>query len=200
MVGGDVRAPNLRLWGRRASSSLVALATRRWPLLLAAGLILGAGVGTGSLALQAHFQALYENGGHLAGWEEFLRLGAPWEALPPVLAAALLALVGWARLGSSAPEPSYSVDPERTPSASQLRGMLRRERQVVRALAEGAYVLVGVELVRLVLYLALALAGDHLARSTLPALLVQATAWVICGGAVFGWHHRYRERLESWGV
>lgn len=166
----------------------------------ALGVVLGAAVSASSFPLQEHFQAVYQAGGRLAGWQEFLRLGAPWEALPPVLAAAALAFIGWWRLGSAAPEPSWAPPSDRPPSASRLRSGLRRERRTVLLLADAVRVLAIIALVRLGVYAGLAAAGDQLAASTLSGVVLEAAAWTLFAIGVEGWRRRYLRLLESWGV
>lgn len=176
------------------------MARRRWPLLALAALGLGGAVGGASFLLQEHFQQAFQDGARLAGWQEFLRRGAPWQALPPVLAGAVLALIGWLRLGRAKPEPSFGLSSAAPPSAPALRSMLRRERRVVLGVADAVSVLVGMVVVRLALYGGLAAAGDQLALATIPGLVFEVLSWLACGGAVWGWRRRYLDRLEGWGA
>jgi hypothetical protein len=167
---------------------------------LVLALALGAAISGASFLLQTHYQAVFAAGGRLSGWQEFLRLGAPWQALPPVLAATLLAAVGWLRLGSAAPEPSWSAASEGPVSASRLRSGLRRERVVVLVASDTVRILAAVALVRLCLYAGLSLSGSRLAADTLLGVLAEAATWTLFAAAAEAWRRRYLGLLESWGV
>lgn len=162
--------------------------------------LLGVGVGFGSYGLQSHFQHLYEAGTPLAGWENFLRQGAPWQALPPVLVAAACALVGWRRLVLADPEPPIGLSGQEGMPASRLRAVLRREQGVVLIGTEVALGLAGIQGVRLLVYVGIAVAGHQLAAATLPAMVIETLAWGLCAGTVLLWRRRYLGKMESWGV
>jgi hypothetical protein len=183
-----------------AKAHLWQLVSSRLGLTVIVALALAMAVSWSSFLLQTHYQAVFAAGGRLSGWQEFLRLGAPWQALPPVLAATLLAALGWLRLRSVAPEPSWSVASERPPSASRLRAGLRRERSVVLAASDLTRVLGAVAVVRLCLYAGLGLRGSQLASSTLPGVLAEAAAWTLFAAVAEAWRRRYLGLLESWGV
>ncbi|MGH7611660.1 MAG: hypothetical protein ACREN4_06550 [Candidatus Dormibacteria bacterium] len=161
---------------------------------------LGLTVGLLSLWLQGHFQAAYGSGAHLAGWQNLLRLGAPWQALLPVAAAGLLALLGAARLRLAPAEPPISWGREPQGGASGLRRAMRRELQVVRLAVLAAGALVGVVLVRVLVYWVASLVGDPQARSTLPGVALELAVWAAAWGCFWIWFWLYRRRLGSWGV
>ena len=170
----------------------------------AAGLLVAVSalVSWGSYRLQEHFDRLLANGHSLSGWQEVLRLGAPWQTSAPVAAAAALVALGWWRMGSAPPEPAVRLgrDPERPVTAREIRQGLRTERQGVRWLFLAVSACAVVVLVRAGFYVALALAGSTLARATLPGLGWEVLAW---GGAWFvfaGWTRAFLRRLEQWGV
>ena len=183
-----------------APARLWQLVSSRLGLTVILALALGVAVSVGSFLLQAHYQAVFAAGGRLSGWQEFLRLGAPWQALPPVLAATVLAAVGWLRLRTATPEPSWSAASERPPSASQLRAGLRRERLVVLFATDAARVLGAVAVVRLCFYAGLSLWGSRLAADTLPGGLVEAAGWTLFAAVAEAWRRRYLGLLESWSV
>ncbi len=180
-----------RLW-QVVSSRLVLTAI--------VAVLLGVAVSLASFLLQTHYQGVFAAGGRLSGWQEFLRLGAPWQALPPVLAATILAALGWLRLRTAAPEPSWGASSDRPPSASRLRAGLRRERLVVLAASDAARVLGAVAVIRLCLYAGLSLSGSRLAADTLPGVLAEAAAWMLFAVVAETWRRRYLGLLESWGV
>ncbi len=191
--GTASRAPGARaLLGRLASSRLGRTAVL--------ALTLGGGVSVGSFLLQAHYQAVFAAGGRLSGWQEFLRLGAPWQALPPVVAATLLAALGWLRLRAAAPEPSWSSPAERPPSASRVRAAIRREWSAVLAATDVVRVLGAAAVVRLCLYSGLSLGGSRLAAGTFSGVLAEAAAWTLFAVVAEAWRRRYLGLLESWGV
>ena len=183
-----------------ARTRLRSLVFSRLSLTVILALTLGVAISVASFLLQAHFQADFAAGGRLSGWQEFLRLGAPWQALPPVLAATLLAALGWLRLRAAAPEPSWSSASERPPSASRLRAGLRRERSVVLAATDAVRVLGATAVVRLCLYAGLSLWGSRLAASTLTGVLAEAAAWTLFAAVAEAWRRRYLRLLEIWGV
>src|SRR5487761_41890 len=161
---------------RPASSSLTqALAAARDRVLAivrqhpfptavgAGGLVVGLAVSLASYALQSHFTADFQAGKRLSGWENFLRLGDPWQALVPVVLAGLLATWGAVRMESAPPEPPLSLGTGETTSAGQLRAALRAERRAVGADLLVMSALVLVVLVRVLVYLGLALSGSRLA-------------------------------------
>jgi hypothetical protein len=195
------------LWARWTASRfpdakalLWQLVSSRRGLTVILALALGVATSVASFLLQTHYQAVFAAGGRLSGWQEFLRLGAPWQALPPVLAATLLAAVGWLRLRSAAPEPSWSVAAEGPASASRLRSGLRRERMVVLVASDAARVLGAVAVVRFCLYAGLSISGSRLAADTLPGVLAEAAAWTLFAAVAEAWRRRYLGLLESWGV
>ncbi len=183
--------------GRALVSQVVA---SRLGLTVILALLLGVGISLASFLLQTQYQGVFAAGGRLSGWQQFLRLGAPWQALPPVLAATILAALGWLRLRSAAPEPSWSAPSDRPPSASRLRAGLRRERLVVLAAGDTARVLGAVAVIRLGLYTGLSLWGSRLAAATLAGVLAEAAAWVLFAAVAEAWRRRYLGLLESWGV
>ena len=172
-----------------------------WPAAVAGGsLILGVGVSLGSFALQSRFTTSYDAGHHLNGWQNFLRVGAPWQALIPVVLAAFLATWGTLRLGSSQPEPSSRLSSGAASSARQLRQALRSERRAVGVAFVAVSGLVGMVLVRLTVYALLAATGSRLAGATLGGVAIELAFWVAAWTAFWNWNRSYRSRLESWGV
>ncbi len=176
--------------------------SRHRPAVITAGasLVLGLAVGTVSFVLQSRFASSYDAGHRLAGWQNFLRLGAPWQALVPVLLAGLLATIGAARLSRTQPEPPLHLGGPGVSSAGQLRAAMRTERRVVRIAFLAMSGLVGMVLVRVLVYCALALAGNSLARSTLVGVSVELGVWALSWLAVWNWSRVYRTRMEGWGV
>jgi hypothetical protein len=163
-------------------------------------LALGLAVGVGSFLLQTQFASSYDAGHRLSGWQNFLRLGAPWQALVPVLLAGLLATIGAARLSRTEPEPPLHLGRQEASSAGQLRAAMRIERRVVRIAFLAMSGLAGMVLVRVVVYSVLALAGNALARSTLVGVAVELGVWALAWVAVWNWNRVYRARMEGWGV
>ena len=198
MAGLRARWTASRIPAARALLSQVAASRLGLTVILA--LVLGVAVSLASFILQTHYQEVFAAGGRLSGWQEFLRLGAPWQALPPVLAATLLAALGWLRLRSAPPEPSWSAPSDRPPAASRLRAGLRRERLVVLTAGDAARVLGAVAVIRLCLYAGLSLWGSRLAAGTLAGVLAEAAAWVTFAAVAEAWRRRYLGLLESWGV
>lgn len=175
------------VWSRLGLTVLVALA-------------LGVAVSLASFLLQAHYQEVFAAGGRLSGWQEFLRRGAPWQALPPVLAATIIAALGWLRLRSAPAEPSWGAPSLLPPSASRLRAGLRRERAVVLVATDSARVLGIAAVVRLPVYAGLSLWGSRLAAGTLPGVVAEAAAWTLFAAVAEAWRRRYLRLLEGWGV
>lgn len=163
-------------------------------------LVLGVGASLASFALQSRFTTSYEAGHRLNGWQNFLRVGAPWQALIPVVLAAFLATWGALRLGSSKPEPPTRLSSRAAGSARRLREALRSERRAVGVAFVVISGLVGMVLVRLIVYALLALAGSRLAEATLGGVAVELGFWLAAWAAFWNWNRRYRSRLEGWGV
>ncbi len=187
----------------RLGRQRVVAFTRRHPVATPIGVgsaALGLAVAITSFALQSHFANAYQAGQRLAGWQNYLRLGAPWQALVPVGLAGLLASWGALRLGSAQPEPPVGLGAPEVASAGQLRAALRTERRVVRIAFAVMTGLVGMVLVRFVLYAALAVTGNGLARSTLVGVALELALWLVAWVAFWAWNRRHRQRLESWGV
>lgn len=166
----------------------------------ASSLGLGLAVSVSSFLLQTRFVSYYHSGHRLSGWENFLRLGAPWQALIPVAAAGFLALVGAGRLSSAEPEPPLSLGGRETASAGQLRSAMRAERRAIGIAFLVMTGLVGVVAIRVVVYGLVALSGSGVARSTLEGVAIELGVWLAAWLAVWNWNRRYRARLEGWGV
>jgi len=200
--------PKLRLPERvgaapaRASAWIMATVRRHpWPSVLAgSSLVLGVGVSLASFALQSRFTASYEAGHRLTGWQNFLRVGAPWQALVPVILAAFLATWGALRLGSSQPEPPSRLSSRAASSARRLREALRSERRAVGVAFAVISGLVGMVLVRVIVYTLLALTGSRLAGATLGGVAIELGFWLAAWAAFWNWNRSYRSRLEGWGV
>ena len=174
---------------------------RRLPSAVAgASLLLGLAVAATSFALQSHFTAAYQSGQRLSGWQNFLRLGAPWQALVPVALAGVLATWGAMRMGSARPEPPVSLGTDESATAGNLRGVLRSERRAVRVAFVVMTGLVGVVLARVLVYSALALSGNRLAGSTLAGVAIELAFWLAAWAAFWNWNRCYRARMEGWGV
>ncbi len=169
-------------------------------LLVGTGLVAGVTVGLGSLLLQIHYSALYQRGAALNAWENMFRLGAPWQALIPVAAAAALALIGAWRLPTTRPEPTLGLGRGEPRSASELRRGLRRERAGVRALYLAFSLLSAAVAVRLAVYAIAAMSGQVVARTSLAGVALEVVVWGLCWAAVAFWVRRYREQLDGWGV
>ncbi|HVB13503.1 MAG TPA: hypothetical protein VNH38_01940 [Candidatus Dormibacteraeota bacterium] len=175
----------------------------RYPLIAgvaAASVVVGLAVGIGSFALQSHFTALYQEGKQLSGWQNYLRLGTPWQSLLPVLLAGLLATWGALRMSSAQPEPPVSLGATETATAGQLRAALRAERRTVRVAFVGMTGLVGVVVARFLVYSALALSGNRLAGSTWFGVTVELACWLAAWAAFWNWNRSHRNRIEGWGV
>ncbi|MGC2191280.1 MAG: hypothetical protein WA751_02985 [Candidatus Dormiibacterota bacterium] len=211
MAAGPVAKDTTQRWlwlGRLTATSWryrdQLLATvRRHPLSSAvatASLLLGLAVAVSSFALQSHFATAYQAGQRLSGWQNYLRLGAPWQALVPVALAGLLATWGAIRLGSTQPEPPVSLGSGESGSAGQLRGALRSERRAVRIAFVVMTGLVGVVVARFLVYAVLALGDNQLARSTLVGVAVEMAFWLAAWAAFWNWNRCHRNRMEGWGV
>jgi len=181
----------LQRWSRR--NRLVATVG-------AASLIVGLAVGFGSFALQSHFATLFQAGDRLSGWENFLRVGTPWQSLVPVALAALLAAWGAFRIGSTQPEPPISLGAAEGGTTGQLREALRSERRAVRVALVVVSGLVGVVAVRFSVYSALALSGSQLARATWPGIALELAFWLGAWLAFWNWNRCHRDRMADWGV
>jgi hypothetical protein len=187
---------------RRYRDQLLAT-VRRHPLtsaVTAASLLLGLAVAVSSFALQSHFATAYQAGQRLSGWQNYLRMGAPWQALVPVGLAGLLATWGALRLGSTQPEPPVSLGSAESASAGELRRALRTERRTVRIAFVVMTGLVGVVVARFVVYAVLAVGGNQLARSTLVGVAVELVFWLAAWAAFWNWNRCHRNRMEGWGV
>jgi hypothetical protein len=167
---------------------------------LAATLLVGLGVGSASFILQNHFTAAFQAGDRLSGWQNFLRLGAPWQALVPVAVAGLLAIAGAIRLSSAQPEPPLILGSPDKSTAHQLRSAMRAERRAVRVAFLVVTGLVGVVAARVIVYEVLTLAGNQLARSTLVGVTIELGFWAATWGAFWNWNRCHRNRMEGWGV
>ena len=161
-----------------------------------------AAVAWGSYRLQEHFDQALANGISLSGWQELLRLGAPWQTSLPVAAAAALVALGWRRMGTAPPEPAVRLGRNRSRpvTAREIRRGLRVERQGVRWLFIAVSGCAVVVLVRAGFYTGLALAGSALARATLPGLGLEVLVWVGAWFVFAGWTRAFLRRLEQWGV
>jgi hypothetical protein len=186
----------------RASAWIVAKVRRHpWPIAAAgSSLVLGLAASLASFDLQSQFTTSYQAGHRLAGWQNFLRVGAPWEALIPVVLAAFLATWGTLRLSSSRPEPTSRLNSRAARSARQLREALRAERRAVGAAFLVISGLVGMVLIRVIVYSALALTGSQLAGATLGGVAIELGFWIAAWAAFWNWNRSYRSRLEAWGV
>jgi hypothetical protein len=176
---------------------------RRHPLGSAtagASLALGLAIGLISFALQSHFTTAYQAGQRLSGWQNYLRLGAPWQALLPVVLAGLLASWAGLKLRQAQPEPPTSLGVGENASATQLRAALRSERRAVRIAFAVMTGLVGIVVVRLLVYSAFALGGSRLAASTWVGVAIELGVWLAAWGAFWNWNRLHRGRMEGWGV
>jgi len=162
--------------------------------------LVGVAVALASFALQKDFANRYQAGAALTGWQNFLRLGDPWQALIPPLAAAALAILGWRSLQVATPQPTFGFPHREHIGVTELRSMLRRERSWMVTLVDAVTGLVLIALVRLPVYLVLAAAGSRLALATTPGIALEAVAWAACGGSFWIWRNRYRSTMESWGI
>ena len=193
------RARPPRLW-----SALGLSRWRRHSQVGAITLLVGvsAAVSWGSYRLQEHFDQLLANGNSLSGWQELLRLGAPWQTSLPVAAAAGLVALGWWRMGTTPPEPAVRLgrDRSRPVTAREIRQGLRAERRGIRWLFIAVSACAVVVLVRAGFYTGLALAGSLLARATLPGLGLEVLVWSGAWFVFAGWTRAFLRRLEQWGV
>jgi hypothetical protein len=181
----------------------IAATVRRypWPTAIAgSSLVLGLAASLTSFALQSQFTTSYQAGHRLSGWQNFLRVGAPWQALIPVVLAAFLAAWGTLRLGSSQPEPPSRLSSRAARSARQLREALRSERRAVGVAFFVISGLLGMVLIRVVVYAVLALTGSRLAGATLGGVAIELSFWIVAWAAFWNWNRSYRLRLEGWGV
>jgi hypothetical protein len=196
------RRPALAQAVRRIRDLLVATVRRHalTSTVAAASVVLGLAVGAVSFVLQTHFTTVYQSGHRLSGWQNFLRLGAPWQALVPVALAGLLATWGALRLGSAPPEPPLGLSTMDNSTASELRGALRSERRTVRVAFVVMTGLVGIVVARFLVYGALTLNGNRLAHSTLVGVAVELAIWLAAWVAFWNWNRCHRNRMEGWGV
>jgi hypothetical protein len=185
----------------RAGAWIVATVRRHpWPSAVAgSSLILGLAASLASFDLQSQFTTSYQAGHRLSGWQNFLRVGAPWQALIPVVLAAFLAAWGTLRLSGSQPEPPSRLS-RAAGSARQLREALRSERRAVGVAFLVISGLVGMVLIRVIVYAVLALSGSRLAGTTLGGVAVELGFWVAAWAAFWNWNRSYRSRLQGWGV
>ncbi|MGA7362488.1 MAG: hypothetical protein WCB86_07760 [Candidatus Dormiibacterota bacterium] len=201
-TGLGIARGRLTVWTRRRRDQLLAL-VHRHPLtsgVATASLLLGLAVAAISFALQSHFSTAFQDGQRLSGWQNFLRLGAPWQALIPVALAGLLASWGAIRLRTAQPEPPVSLGASEAATAGQLRRALRTERRTVRIAFAVMTGLVGVVTARFLVYAGLALAGNRLAQSTLLGVTVELAFWLAAWAAFWNWNRCHRNRMEGWGV
>ncbi|MGC1185502.1 MAG: hypothetical protein WBA31_10210 [Candidatus Dormiibacterota bacterium] len=186
---------------RFRSQARAALRRHPWPSAVAgSSLLLGLGIGIASFILQSHFSELYRDGQQLSGWQNYLRLGAPWQALLPVGLAAVLATGGALRLSGAQPEPPLSLRGGESATASELRASLRAERRVVRRAFLVMTGLIGIVAIRWLVYSVLALSGNRLAASTWVGVSIELGFWLVAGGAFWNWNRCHRLRMEGWGV
>lgn len=162
--------------------------------------LVGVAVAMASFALQREFVGRYQAGAALDGWQNFLRLGDPWQALVPPLAAAVLALMGWRSLQRATPQPTFGLPHRELTGVTGLRSRLRRERAWIDTVVDLVTGLVLIALIRLPVYLVLAATGSRLALSTSPGIVLEEVAWAACGGSFWLWHRRYRETMDGWGI
>ncbi|MGH7692634.1 MAG: hypothetical protein ACREOA_08005 [Candidatus Dormibacteria bacterium] len=196
------RRISLPVWPQSGAAALKA-AAQHHPLetsVGAASVVLGLAIAITSYVLQSHFSAAFAAGEHLSGWQNFLRLGAPWQSLVPVAAAGLLAGWGSFRLGSAQPEPPWSLGGGEVESVARLRGALRAERHTVRVAFVVMTGLAGIVVMRFLVYSVLALSGDHLATSTWVGVAIELGFWLGAWAAFWNWNRRHRDRMESWGI
>ncbi len=177
------------------------LLLRRLPAPLRVGLVILAGAGSLALGVwlltvQHHFAA--EGGGGrvaiLLGRGS--SIATAWEGW----VAAAFFLVALIRLRRGAPEPPAGRTPVEELTAGQLRAGLVREYTIVRV---GLVVLCVVSLVdasRAARYLVAALTGDHLARASLAATLVEACGLVAATVVLGLWAGTFRKQLERIGA
>jgi hypothetical protein len=187
----------------RRARTQVLRSVQRYPLVsavAAVSVLLGLAISIISFALQTHFTGLYANGQRLSGWQNFLRLGAPWQALVPVVLACLLATWGALRLSGTQAEPPLSLRGAESATATELRRGLRAERRTVRRAFVIMVGLVVIVVIRLIVYSVLAIAGNRVAASTWVGVAVELGFWLVAGGAFWNWNRCHRLRMEGWGV
>lgn len=163
------------------------------PLLIGVGCI---ALGAWSLAVQHHYAA-QTGGGRVAS---LLAHGSSAATAWEGWAAAVFFLIALIRLRRGAPEPPAGRIPVEQLTLHQLRSGLVREYTVVRI---GLVVLCIVSLAdaaRAARYLVAAASGDALARTSLPATLVEA-AGLVAATVVLGLlAGSFREQLQRMGA
>lgn len=187
----------------RRARTRVLRSLQRYPLVsavAAVSVVLGLAISITSFALQTHFSGLYANGQRLSGWQNFLRQGAPWQALVPVLLACLLASLGALRLSGTQAEPPLSLKGTESATATELRMGLRAERRTVRRAFVIMVGLVAIVVIRLLVYSVLAIAGNRLAASTWLGVAIELGFWLVAGAAFWNWNRCHRLRMEGWGI
>jgi hypothetical protein len=163
------------------------------PVVVAAGCV---ALGAWSLTVQHHYAGL-NGGGRVA---TLLARGSSAATAWEGWAAAAFFLVALIRLRRGAPEPPAGRTPVEELTLQQLRGGLVREYTVVRI---GLVVLCVVSLVdaaRAARYLVAAVSGDALARTALPATLVEAAGLVAATVVLGVWAGSFREQLVRMGA
>ena len=163
------------------------------PVVVAAGCIV---LGAWSLAVQHHY-AGQSGGGRLAA---LLANGSSAATAWEGWAAALFFLAALTRLRRGAPEPPAGRTPVEQLTLAQLRAGLVREYTIVRI---GLLILSVVSLVdaaRAARYVAAALSGDRLARTSLAATLIEAGGLLLATVVLALWAATFRQQLDRIGA
>lgn len=163
------------------------------PLVIGVGCIT---FGAWLLTVQHHYAAQTIDGRVATLLARGSSAATAWEGW----AAAVFFLLALIRLRRGAPEPPAGRTPVEQLTLQQLRSGLVREYTVVRV---GLVVLCIVSLVdaaRAARYVVAATSGDALARTSLPATLVEAAGLVVATVVLGLWAGSFREQLQRMGA
>lgn len=163
------------------------------PLVVGAACI---GLGAWLLSVQHHYAAQGGGGRVATLLAHGSSIATAWEGW----AAAVFFLVALLRLQRGAPEPPAGRTPVEELTLAQLRAGLLREYTVVRV---GLVILCAVSLVdaaRAARYVVAAGTGDALARTSLPATLIEACGLVVAAVVLGLWAASFRRQLDRVGA
>ncbi len=163
------------------------------PLVVAAGSV---ALGAWMLTVQHHYAALH-SGGRVA---TLLARGSSAVTVWEGWAAAGFFLAALIRLRRGAPEPPAGRTPVEDLTLQELRRGLVREYTAVRIALVVLCVASLADVARAARYIVAAASADALARTALPAILVEAAGLVVATIVLGLWAGSFREQLQRMGA
>jgi hypothetical protein len=158
--------------------------------------LLAVGWGVGTLVLQHRLVEMQAQGQVLNPVASFFADGSTWSTAWPGWAAAFFFLLSFLRLTSGSPEPPVG----RAQSVAGMRAALRREYRVVRVALAVVDVVAMFDLGRALAYSLATATGDHVARSDVVTVGVEAGGLLCAALVLTAWMLRFRTQLENWGA